>query len=104
MEGSHAVAKFDFQLTFMYDPTSTDNQLSCFFVCSRDLFDRATVAKIAQRFQYLIEQLFQTKSSIVQVDESSISINKLSLILPEEAEEMQTGIFHRLENIVNEGM
>ena len=33
-----------------------------------------------------------------------ISINKLSLILPEEAEEMQTMIFDRLPNSVNEGM
>jgi hypothetical protein len=38
------------------------------------------------------------------MDESSRSINKLSLILPEEAEEMEAVIFHRLENIVNEGM
>jgi non-ribosomal peptide synthetase component F len=104
MKGSHEVAKFDFTLTFMYKPSATDNQLSCLFVCSRDLFEETTVAQIARRFQYLFEQIFQTKSNNIQLDESTTSISKFSLILPEEAEEAQTGIFHRLESIVNEGM
>ena len=40
----------------------------------------------------------------MKMDQSMISINKLSLILPEEAEEMQTMMFCRLKNVVNEGM
>jgi hypothetical protein len=33
-----------------------------------------------------------------------ISIKKLSVILPEEAAEMETKIFHKLEDTVEEGM
>jgi NRPS condensation-like uncharacterized protein len=104
MDGSHEMSKFDFSMRYIYNPTSLDNQLSFLFVCSHDLFEQATVEKLAQRFQYLFEQLFQTNSSTTLMDESCISINKLSLILPEEAQEMQSAIFRRLENIVNEGM
>ncbi|CAF1255694.1 unnamed protein product [Adineta steineri] len=102
LEQSAEVAKFDFSLTFVYNPSSDDNQLSCSFVCSHDLFEKSTISKIAQRFQYMFEQLFQTQSSNIPVMNVSLSINKLSLILPEEAEEMDLVVFHRLENIVNE--
>ena len=35
---------------------------------------------------------------------ASSSIKKLSLILPDEADKMELVVFHRLENVVNEGM
>jgi hypothetical protein len=104
MEGSHGVAKFDFSLIFFYKSAADNNRLSCSFICSRDLFDNTTVAQIAERFQYLFEQLFQTKSSNTLSTDSSSPINKLSLILPEEAEEIQGLIFHRLANIANAGI
>ncbi|CAF4313783.1 unnamed protein product, partial [Adineta steineri] len=47
------VAKFDFTLKFIYNPISNDNLLSCRFICSRDLFEDATLTKMIQRFQYL---------------------------------------------------
>ncbi|CAF4255599.1 unnamed protein product [Adineta steineri] len=96
------VAKFDFSLTFVYNPLPDNKRLSCRFVCSHDLFEKSTISKIGQRFQYMFEQLLQTQPSNIPVMNMSLSINKLSLILPEEAEEMELVAFHRLKNIVNE--
>ena len=104
LQQSSEVAKFDFSIRFVYNSTSDDNILSCSFVCSRDLFEEITVARIAQRFQYLFEQTFATNSKVMEMDQPMISINKLSLILPEEAEEMETVVFCRSLNNVNEGM
>ncbi len=103
-EHPHEMTKFDFLLTFVYNPTSENSQLSCTLVCSRDVYDKTTVAQIAQRFEYLFEQLFGTKSSAILLDDSITSISKLSVILPDEAEEMQAVIFRRMGNTVNEGM
>ena len=91
-------------MTFVYNPTSDDNILSCSLVCSRDLFEETTVARIAQRFQYLFEQIFATNSEAMEMAQPMISINKLSLILQEEAEEIETVVFCRSLNNVNEGM
>ncbi|CAF4106072.1 unnamed protein product, partial [Adineta steineri] len=102
LNDSYEMAKFDFSLNFIYNSSSYDNQLSCSFVCSSDLFDETTISQIAQRFQYMFEQLFQTQSSNIPVMHLSSSISKLSLILPDEAEEMKLVVFHRLENIINE--
>ncbi|CAF1544660.1 unnamed protein product, partial [Adineta steineri] len=99
---SYEIAKFDFSLNFIYNSSSDYNQLSCSFVCSSGLFDETTISQIAQRFQYMFEKLFQTQSSNIPVMHLSSSISKLSLILPDEAEEMKLVVFHRLENIVNE--
>ncbi|CAF3497574.1 unnamed protein product [Adineta steineri] len=102
LEQSAEVSKFDFSLTFEYNPLSDNKRLSCNFVCSHDLFEKSTISQIAQRFQYLFEQVVQTQSSNTSVIDISSSINKLSLILPEEAEEIELVVIHRLENIVNE--
>ncbi|CAF1398572.1 unnamed protein product, partial [Adineta steineri] len=102
LEQSTEVSKFDFSLTFEYNPLSDNKRLSCCFVCSRDLFEKSTVSQIAQRFHYMFQQLFQTQSSNTPVMNVSSSINKLSLILPEETEEMKLVVFHRLKNILNE--
>ncbi|CAF3951285.1 unnamed protein product, partial [Adineta steineri] len=96
------VSKFDFSLTFEHNPLSDNNRLSCRFVCSHDLFEKSTISKIAQRFEYMFEQLFQTQSSNIPVMNVSSSINKMCLILPDEAEEMELIVFRRLQNIVNE--
>ncbi|CAF4176876.1 unnamed protein product, partial [Adineta steineri] len=102
LEQSAEVSKFNFSLTFEYNPLSDDKRLSCLFVCSHDLFEKSTISKVAQRFQYMFEQLFQTQSSNIPMMNVSSTINKVSLILPEEAEEMDSVVFHRLENIVND--
>ncbi|CAF4209022.1 unnamed protein product, partial [Adineta steineri] len=102
LEQSAEVSKFDFSLTFQYNPLSDNNRLSCRFVCSLDLFEKSTISKIGQRFEYMLEQVFQTQSNNIPAMNVSSSINKLSLILPEEAEEMELVVFHRLDNIVNE--
>ena len=104
MKQSSAVAKFDFWMAFVYNPTSDDNFLSCSFVGSRDLFEETTVTEITQRFQYLFEQLFSINSYGKESNQRIASINKLSLILPEEAEEMQTIVLYRLKDVINEGM
>ena len=100
----YEAAKFDFMLRFIHNPTSDDDQFSCHFVCSRDLFDEITVAKIAQRFEYLVLQLFSPNTSFLQTDRSAATINKISLILPEEVREMEDIVFCRQSNIANEGM
>ncbi|CAF4134684.1 unnamed protein product, partial [Adineta steineri] len=103
LEQSVEMSKFDFSLTFVYNPLLDNKRLSCNFICSHDLFEKSTIPKIAQRFQYMFEQLFRTQSSIIPVMNVSASINKVCLILPDEAEEMELVMFHRLKDVVNEG-
>ena len=104
MGQSSEVAKFDFSMTFVYNPTSDDDILSCSFVCSGDLFEETTITQIAQRFQYVFDQLFFINPCAKEMDQPILSINKLSLILQEHVEEMQTKIFSRLPYIGTEGI
>ena len=105
LQDSLKLAKFDFFTGFIHNSTPNDGKLlSCHFVCSRDLFDQATVTQMAQRFQHVLHQLFSYKSNTTQMDLSITSINKLSLILPEESEEIKTMIFHQVDSITKEGM
>ncbi|CAF1581935.1 unnamed protein product, partial [Adineta steineri] len=83
----YEMAKFDFSLKFVYNPSSDGNQLSCCFVCSSDIFDATTVAVIGRRLKYLCEQIFGSKSKNSLMNGYSTSISKLSLILHEESEE-----------------
>ncbi|CAF3923978.1 unnamed protein product, partial [Adineta steineri] len=62
----YEMAKFDFSLTFVYNPSSDGNQLSCCFVCSSDIFDATTAAVIGRRLKYLCEQIFDTPVSFAQ--------------------------------------
>ncbi|CAF1513875.1 unnamed protein product, partial [Adineta steineri] len=96
------VAKFDFTLKFIYNPISDDNMLSCRFICSRDLFEDTTLTKMIQRFQYLLEQLFSMDSNVNQIDLVVSPIAKLTLILPDEMNEMQNVAFYRQSNVTNE--
>ncbi|CAF1590206.1 unnamed protein product, partial [Adineta steineri] len=102
LKQSIEIAKFDFMLTFIYNPMLNDEMLSCRFVCSHDLFEDMTVTKIARRFEYLIEQLFSVDSNTNQTDILVSSITKLSLILPEEVYEMERIVFCRQPDIINE--
>ncbi|CAF4666490.1 unnamed protein product [Rotaria socialis] len=93
------VAKFDFLCTFVENPSATDNIMSCSFVCSQDLFDQTKVETIARRFQQLLTQIFSSKSMF---DRTVEPIYNLSVILPEELEEMQRMVFHRVLNVTHE--
>jgi hypothetical protein len=104
LEQIYEITKFDFFVRFVYNPTAAKNKLSCSLGCSRDLFEEKTVIQMGQRFQHFFEQIFSTKSSAIEMNESVRSINKLSLILAEETEELQRVAFHRLPNIDNSGM
>ena len=104
LEESSVMAKFDFMLTFIKYPTLGDGRLSCSFVCSRDLYEEETVVNIARRFGYLFEQVFTPKSIINQMDQCIISISKVSLILPEENEEIQQVVFCRQANVTKRGL
>jgi non-ribosomal peptide synthetase component F len=101
---SSEVAKYDFMLRFVYDSRLHDGKLSYRFVCSRDLFEETTVVTIAKRFQHLFFQIFSSNTKSSQIDKSITPIGKMSLILPEEAEEMQGAVFHRLSSIVDQGL
>ncbi len=104
IEQSHEVAKFDFSMTFEYSPMCDDNQLSCVLICSQDIFDKTSVALLSQRFEYFLDQIFRSSYRVRLMNDCMISINKLSIILPEEAAEMEATIFRRLEYTEKDGM
>ncbi|CAF1509245.1 unnamed protein product [Adineta steineri] len=95
---------FDLALTVSHDHYARTTK--CFLDCSTDLFkSQADVDLLANRFKHILRQLFC--SSIVgepSYNQCSISISNLSLILPEEIEEIQKVMFYRLPTIENEGM
>jgi hypothetical protein len=101
---SLGVAKFDFMFMFLYNPTLDDDRLSYHMICSRDLFDASTVKTIARRFQYFMFQILTSNFDATSVDRSLLSVKEISLILPEEADEMQRICFRRSSTIFNEGM
>ena len=104
LSSSSEVAKFDFSCSFIYDPMIDDGRLGCHFVCSHDLYDERTVAIMSQRFQHLLHQLFSSRLNTIVSDQYNVSISRLSLILPDESEEMEGRVFHRLADVGNEGM
>jgi hypothetical protein len=98
------VAKFDFMLTFIDDPSSMNERLSFRLVCSHDLFDEATVGIMARRFQQLINYLFMDQANINDSGDSlMLPLNTLSLILSEESEEIQQTVFDRKNNALDKG-
>ena len=101
---SFQVAKFDFTLSFIYNCTMEDNRLSFSMVCSRDMFHDRTVTLMAERFQYFLGQLFGTRSGSEKSTGHDLPVNKLSIILPEEAAEMDLITFCRMDTAENEGM
>ncbi|CAF4154501.1 unnamed protein product, partial [Adineta steineri] len=102
LQRSAAVSKFDFSLTFVYNPLSDNKRLSCSFICSHDVFEKSAVSEMGRRFEYMLEQLFPSQSRNTSMIDMSASIDKMCLILLEEVEEMELVLFHRLKNIVNE--
>ena len=98
------VAKFDFSLSFLYDNTFDNNQLSFALVCSHDMFNERTVTDMARRLNYFLSQLFQIQSRNTDITDSTLSIDRLSVILPEEVTEMQSTVFQRINTVANQGM
>ena len=97
-------AKYDFMLIFYYNSTSNDDQLFCRFVCSRDLFDDTTVAKIARRFQHFLGQIFSSDPAVNNtIDLHLTPMTQFNVILPEEIKAVQNVRCCRQSNIVNQG-
>ena len=97
------IAKYDFALRFFHDATSNDRKLSFRFICSRDLFDETTVTSIARRFEYLCAQIFSEELNGFHNDRSNGSLDELTIILPEEMDEIERINFHRITDVLTEG-
>ncbi|CAF4136052.1 unnamed protein product, partial [Adineta steineri] len=102
LEQSFEVAKFDFMLTFLYNPILENNKLSFRITCSRDLFDEITVTNLSRRLEYCFQQLFSSNQTNNRIDTCLISVSKINLILPEETQEMKDVMFCRQSHIINE--
>ncbi|CAF1434355.1 unnamed protein product, partial [Adineta steineri] len=98
----NGIALFDLTLTIAHDHQSRSTE--CFVDCSADIFkNQADVDLLANRFQHMLTQLFGFSMNDESMhNQFSMPISKLSLILPEEVEEMQRVIFRKLSNIANE--
>ncbi|UJR12905.1 hypothetical protein I4U23_017079 [Adineta vaga] len=103
---SHGNGTALFDLTFILSHDHYARSTKCFLTCSADMFKyQANVDLLARRFKHILTQMFCSPVVDEPIhNQYSISISKLSLILPEEVEEMQGVIFHRLPTIINEGM
>ncbi len=104
MQGGDTAAIFDMMLKLFHSPSATNNAMSCSLACSRDLFDEPSVERLAQRFQHFLSQLFSSSTTVTGTDRVLEPLVKLSLLLPEEVDEIQRTIFHRLPNVLNTGM
>ena len=104
LQKSTEVAKFDLMLRFVYNPTLDDGKLSYRLVCSRDLFDEKTAVSIARRFERFLSRIFCSNISTSENEHLFPSLKQLSLILPEEAYEIQDVLFLRQQHVLNEGM
>ncbi|CAF4132242.1 unnamed protein product, partial [Adineta steineri] len=104
IEPSDEISQFDFSITFLYNPTSDDHKLSYKFSCSHDLFDSTTIKAMVQRFQNLLSQLFLANSNNTEKNLSTKPIKRLSLILPQESDEIYSTTFNRATDVATEGM
>ncbi|CAF4144029.1 unnamed protein product, partial [Adineta steineri] len=98
----NGTALFDLSLTIAHDHHS--RSIECFLDCSADIFHhQADVDLLANRFLHMLTQLFGSSMTDDPMhNQYSMPISRLSLILPEEIEEMQGVIFCRLPTIMNE--
>ena len=103
IRNSHQMGKFDFKVTFCVNLTADADRLTCKIEGSRDLFETTTISQIAQRFQHLFDQVFGLLPRVSSTGGLDASIEKLSIILPSEENEMGDGIFSRQKDVVNEG-
>jgi hypothetical protein len=94
---------YDFELIFKCDPTSDTGKLSCSISGAYDTFDQITIDIMTRRFEHLYLQLFTANLNGTATNKYLVPLQVLSLILPEEIEEMQEIVFSRLSNISNKG-
>jgi hypothetical protein len=104
LDEASEVTKFDFSVTFVYNSVSNVDRLSCVFECSQDLFDENTVKKMGRQYQHLLSQLFMGKCNMMKMEVITKPMRQLSLILPEEEEEVQELIFTHRSDTADEGM
>jgi hypothetical protein len=94
---------YDLEVIFVCDPTSDTGKLSCNFSGASDTFDQITIDIMTRRFEHLYLQLFTANLNGTATNKHLVPLRVLSLILPEEIEEMQEVVFSRLSNISNKG-
>ncbi|CAF1672500.1 unnamed protein product, partial [Adineta ricciae] len=92
IERLHEATAFDFDVAFVYNPTSETEKLLCNIYGSRDIFDESTIEKIGRRLQLAFSQIFTTTLRPSQ-------ISKLSLVLPDELEQIQKVAIHNFSDI-----
>ena len=101
---SYEGAKFDVMLRFVYHPANDYGKLSFRFICSHDLLDVRTVLTMTRRFENLFCELFCSTSGENEMDKCTIPITKLSLILPDEVQEVKRTLLRRRSSVVQQGM
>ncbi|CAF3360523.1 unnamed protein product [Rotaria sp. Silwood2] len=77
LEKGDFVAKFDLMLMFVH---KLSGGITFSLTCSQDLFDETTVQLLAERFSYLLDQLFEPNQTLAKQP----SLHQLSIILPQE--------------------
>ncbi|CAF1556340.1 unnamed protein product, partial [Adineta ricciae] len=92
------IVKFHLKSVFFFDSTSPNPTMSCSFICSKDLFDLATIEDISQQFQDLLSQLFNRTANT-----NTTTISQLSRHSLKQSKEMHKLNFSRLSNIYNHG-
>jgi len=73
------------------------------FECSADVYDLPMISLMARCFQYLISQIFSSVG-IPQLNRTDDPISELSLLLPEDRDDIQRTAFYRLPSVANIGM
>jgi hypothetical protein len=81
-----------------------DQTTHIIFEYSTDVYEDTMISLIARRFQHFLSQIFSTNVEKNQFNQSLERISKLSILLPEDVEEIQRTIFHRLPSIVDTGI
>jgi non-ribosomal peptide synthetase component F len=99
---SNGTALNDLSLTMTHN--YHDQTTHVIFEYSTDVYEDTMISLIARRFQYFLSQFFSTNVEKNQFNQSLERISKLSILLPEDVEEVQRTIFHRLPSIVDTGI
>jgi hypothetical protein len=101
---SHSNGTAIHDLTLSMTHNYHDQTTHCVFEYSTDVYEDAMISLIARRFQHFLSQIFSTNVEKNQFNQSLEQISKLSILLPEDIEEIQRVVFYRLPNIVDTGM
>ena len=97
------VAKFDFMSTFIYNPLADNKKLSYLTVGSNDLYEEKTLYNISRRLHHVISELFRIDSNM-ELNRRNIYISDITIVLPEETNEIQQMLFYQPPNSRNQGL